>query len=179
MMIYYLMIALSQSCFSTEPSASKPGTELKIIADEMECDQNQNKCVATGNAFAESLNDANGRTLKAEKFIAYFAKKKTSPSEASTSDKKGEKSKFEKLEAIGKVIITDNGTIIHCDRAEYLIANERIDLFDNVKITQGLNQLEGSHGTADLKDHKYKIINTGKQVQALIVDTKGVKDKGR
>jgi lipopolysaccharide export system protein LptA len=155
------LISLS-SVFAKEPQ----NPPLRIVADNMDCDQNQGICIATGNAFAERPHDPERRTIRAHKFTVHFLK--TEKGKASTQ---GETSSTElkELHADGHVVMTDSNTIIRCNRAIYHHVSEDVELFDNVHITQGENQLNGSYGYADLKSKKYRVTNKEDQVQGLFV----------
>ncbi|AIK96482.1 LptA/OstA family protein [Candidatus Odyssella acanthamoebae] len=140
---------------------------IRIISDTMECDQQKNICIATGNAFAEHPHDPDKRTIRAEKFIALFEKMNQN-----AQLKKGEtnKSDLNKIEAHGHVVITDKDTVILCDTAIYDHPTQTIELFGNVKITNEQNQLNGTYGHADLKTKKYRVTNKGSQVEGLFVN---------
>ena len=150
MIAAFICTFLGTACIARELESA-----YKVVADTMECVQEQHVCNAIGNAFAYKLNDPQRRTIKADRFITHF----------------NLENKLERLEAIGEVILTDGDNIVRCDRANYQADTEVADLYDNVKITSGNNQLEGSHGIADMKKRIYKISNGKKRVQALIIDS--------
>ena len=156
-----ILISLS-SVFAKTPQNSS----LRIVADNMDCDQNQGICIATGNAFAERPHDPERRTIRAHKFTVHFLKtakdKVSSQGETSSTELK-------ELHADGNVVMTDSNTIIRCNRAIYHHVSENVELFDNVHLTQGENQLNGSYGYADLKSKKYHVTNKEDQVQGLFV----------
>lgn len=148
--------------------ANPQNNTVRIVADAMDCDQQQNICIATGNAFAERPDDPDKRTIRAEKFIAHFSKS----SQTENKDQNGAgKNDLDKIEAHGHVVITDKDSIILCDKAIYDHPKEIVELFDNVKITNQQNQLNGSYGHADLKTKKYHVTNNGKLVEGLFVNT--------
>jgi lipopolysaccharide export system protein LptA len=146
---------------------SNPGNTIRIISDTMECDQQKNICIATGNAFAERPHDPDNRTIRAEKFIALFEKNnqeaQLKKGETNTND-------LSKIEAHGKVVITDKDTIILCDTAIYDHPTQTMELFGNVKITNDENQLNGTYGHADLKTKKYRVTNKESHVEGLFVN---------
>lgn len=157
------LVCLSMaSSFAAPPT---PDSTIRIVSDAMDCDQEKNICTATGNAFADRPNDPDKRTLRAHKFIAHFKKSESTGSTTGKTD-------LSKLEAIGEVVLTDKDSIILCDKAVYDHPTEEVDLFENVKITNDQNQLNGSYGHADLKTKKYRVTNRTGQVEGLFVNSK-------
>jgi len=146
--------------------AETPDNTLRVVADSMDCDQTQGICVATGNAFAERPQDPDKRTIRANKFTVYFSK---SPSKTSESDDKTSKTNLKEIHADGNVVITDRENIIRSNKAVYHDDSETVELFDDVRLTQGTNQLNGSYGYADLKTKKYRVTNKESQVEGLFV----------
>ncbi len=161
-MINLLALLPVLSLASAEPAQNT----LRVVADSMDCDQNQGVCIATGNAFAERPHDPEKRTIRAHKFTVYFSK-----SEKDQTQQKSEtpSTELKELHADGSVVMTDRENIIRCDRAIYRHSSEDVELFDNVHLTQGENQLNGSYGYADLKSKKYHVTNKEDQVQGLFV----------
>ncbi len=145
--------------------ATPDNSTLRVVADSMDCDQIQGICIATGNAFAERPNDPEKRTIRAHKFTVHFTKADKDKS----SSEESPKTELHKLEADGQVVITDKDTIIRSDKAIYHHDPEVVELFDNVHLTQGANQLNGSYGHADLKSKKYRVTNDKDQVHGLFV----------
>ena len=159
----FIMITLTLSAAFAAPSQNPP---IRIVADHMDCDQNQGICIATGNAFAERPHDPERRTIRAHKFTVHFTK-----TDRGKELDKGEtpSTELNEIHADGEVVMTDRDNIIRCKRAIYRHASEDVELFDNVHLTQGDNQLNGSYGYADLKSKKYRVTNEGEQVQGLFV----------
>ena len=151
-----------------------PSNTIRIISDEMECDQQKNICTATGNAFAERPYDPDRRTIRADKFIAFFDQ-----INQNTQLKNGETNKndLHKIEAHGHVVITDKETVILGDKAIYDHPTQTIELFGNVKITNDQNQLNGTYGHADLKTKKYHVTNKDSRVEGLFVNANKKKVK--
>lgn len=170
-----LMVLFITSSLGMAAVQQQSGNTIRIISDIMECDQQKNLCIASGNAFAEQQPNINKRTLRAEKFIAHFAKSEKKDTKLSEGQTSG--NELDKLEAHGSVVMTDDNNIILCDKAIYDHQTEIVELFENVKITNDQNQLNGTYGKADLKTKKYHVTNKGSQVEGLFVDTKHTKDK--
>jgi lipopolysaccharide export system protein LptA len=147
------------------PAASQ--FNMKILAKQMDCDQNQSKCVATGNATAEKLGDPKTKILKADQITVYFTKEGT-PSPLKVS----------RLEAEGHVFLIIDDMVIQGKRGNYLAESEVAEVFEDVKITSGSNQLEGGYSKVNMKTGQYFIKQDGNQVQALIF-TKETARKGR
>lgn len=173
---------------SNKSKSNEQDSPLRIVSDEMTCDQKTNICVANGNAFAEKLNvpDSDKKTISAERFVAHFKKKdeeegKGHKKRKSLFDKKDKsssdsstdsKTSLEKLEAFGNVVMTDPQSIIRSDEAVYHTDSETVDLAGNVSLTQGKNQLTGTHGHANLRDGTYKVTNESGRVEALFYQKK-------
>lgn len=165
----YLWLILAGFVHAENPPAEQP---LRIIADEMDCDQKTNVCTATGNAFAQKMNDPKKQTISADKLVAYFKKK--DKSEASDESKKTDETQaiagntsLEKLEAFGNVVLADNDSIIKCDRGVYYTDSETADFYENVSVTQGKNELTGDYGHADMKSQTYTVQKKQGRVEGL------------
>lgn len=165
-------------CSAKVPMESKPTEDkksdqpLRIVADEMDCDQKTNICTAKGNAFAQKMNDPKNQTISAHKLIAHFKKKEKSKdsqiqSKDGVSQGIGSNSSLDKIEAIGDVVMADTSSIIKCDRGIYYAETETAELFDNVSLTQGKNELTGTYGNANMKDETYSIKNENGRVEGL------------
>lgn len=161
---------------SKEKSQEQP---LRIVADEMDCDQKTNICTAKGNAFAQKMNDPKNQTISAHTLIAHFKKKdrsapKDNSSKAQEPSQEGDTTQgvsgntsLDKIEAVGDVVMADTSSIIKCDRGIYYAETETADLYDNVSLTQGKNELTGTHGHANMKDETYSIKNENGRVEGL------------
>lgn len=150
------------------PNAESGDGNIKIIADSIECDQIQNTCVATGNAFIEKLNVPDKRTIQAD-FITMVFEKNT---DKNPSDKKDEGmpggQKPKDFHAEGNVLVTIKDSIIRGDEADYNPNTEVAEIHDNVSVTSGRNEILGNYGRADLKTGEYKVINSAGRVTALV-----------
>jgi lipopolysaccharide export system protein LptA len=146
------------------PSSQSPSQpDIKILSDQMDCDQSHNTCIAKGNATAEKLNDPKVKILKADQITAHFAKAGgTGPL------------KVTRLEATGNVFFIIGDIIIQGKRGNYLADSEVAEVFEGVKVTNGKNQLDGDYGTVNMKTGHYSLKGGGERVQALIfTDNKG------
>ena len=159
--IVMILLLTKPSVASVTATPAQPN--IKILATQMDCDQAKNVCIAKGDAIAEKLNDSKVKILKADQITAHFAK------EGGTGPVK-----VTRLEAEGNVIILiGDDIIIQGDRGNYLVGGEKAEseiaeVFDNVKITNGKNQLDGGYAKVHMKTGQYSIKEKGKRVQALI-----------
>lgn len=155
------IISISASLATPKPSSSKTTPQnqpnIKILSDQMDCNQEHSFCVAKGNATAEKLGDSKVKILKADQIKAHFAKE----GEAGPL-------KVVKLEAEGNVFFIIGDIIIQGERGHYVTDSEVAEVFDNVKITNGSNQLDGGYGKVNMKTGHYSIKRDGEPVQALI-----------
>lgn len=142
---------------------------IRILSDEMECDQNQRRCIATGNAIAEKVNDPKKQSISAHKLTAYFSEK--------TETKQ---SQLERIDAEGDVVVTTGDTIIRGPRGTYRVnadkTIESAEIFEDVRVSNDKNQVNGTYGHVDMVTGKYTIQQEpGRQVEALVFTQK--KDK--
>lgn len=158
---------------SQQQTESDPSEQpIRVVGDEMDCDQRTNICRAVGNAFAQKLNDPKQQSISAHMLVAHFEKKekdessKKEPKNESSKDQT-EKTTLKKIEAFGNVILSDTQTVIRCDEGVYYPDTETADLEGNVSLTQGKNQLTGTHGHANLRDGTYNIVNEKGRVEGI------------
>lgn len=143
---------------NAESAKSASASNIKILADQMECDQNNNKCVAIGHAIAQKLNDPDNRTISADKLVAFFSKKELNAP-----------SRLIKIEAEGNVVVTTKETVIRAPRGHYDVDQEYAEMFEDVRVTNTeKNHITGHYGEVCMKTGLYKIKSEGQQVQALI-----------
>lgn len=155
--VYMNLIAIGAAWAESVQSSSSPQGNVKILADNMECDQATNKCVATGNAVAQKLNTPDNQVISAETLIAYFAK--SAPDQPS---------RLVRLEAIGDVMVTTGDTIIRAPRGEYDVDKDYAQLFEDVHVTNKENHVHGHYGEVFMKTGLYKIVSDSDQVEALL-----------
>lgn len=163
----FVTLLLINATFANSAPVPAPLTSaqpnIKILSEQMDCDQNHNVCIAKGNAIAEKLDDSKVKILKADQITSYFSK------EGGTGPLK-----VARLEAEGNVFFIIGDIIIQGKRGIYLAENEIAEVFDDVKITNGNNQLDGGYATVNMKTGRYSIKRGQEPVQALIF-TKGSK----
>ena len=102
---------------------------------------NEGRLEAIGNAKAVRLGD----TLEANKIIAIFKENKQG------------KRVLKTLEALGNVVITTPNEVLTGERAIYQATTNIAEIHENVKITRGLNVLEGSSAQVNLATNVSKI----------------------
>lgn len=158
------------------PTATPPQptglANLKILSDKLECSQEKKICIATGNASAVKLDVPDRQTINADKLIAHFDKEDSK--EGEKEEKKGQ-TKLTHIEAEGNVFMVTGQTIIQGARGTYDNKTEIAHVYENVKITNEENQINGDHGEVDFKTGEYKVDqHAPQQVQALLF-TKGKK----
>jgi lipopolysaccharide export system protein LptA len=171
-------------------SQSQQDQPLRIVADEMDCDQKSNICTATGHAFAQKMNDPKNQTISAHKMVVYFEKKEKSPEkkqqkksheqqkkENQNSQGMGQQLSLKKIIATGDVVMADTSSVIKCDEGTYYADSETVDLEGNVSITQDKNELTGTHGHANLREETYSIKNDEGRVEGLFYQKEKSKAK--
>jgi lipopolysaccharide export system protein LptA len=159
-LVFVSFILLTPTFANPQTQAVAPNTSepnIKILSNQIDCNQEQNVCVAKGNATAEKLNDSKVKLLKADQITAHFAKEgETGPL------------KVTRLEAEGNVFFIIGDIIVQGLRGEYSAETEIAEVFDNVKITNGKNQLDGGYARVNMKTGHYFIKRDGERVSALI-----------
>ena len=163
-LFFIISLVLVAPSFPTTTPLSKNQPNIKILSDEMDCDQTRSVCVAKGNATAEKLGEDKVKILKADQITAHFAK-----------DGGAGPMKITRLEAVGNVFFIIGDISIQGKRGNYITEEDSAEVFDDVKITNRENQLEGGYGKVYLKTGQYTLKNNGERVQALIF----TKDKNK
>ena len=99
--------------------------------------------------------------LKAEKIIAYL--------------NKGGKKDLQKAVAVGNVSVTTPSGSAVGDRGVYSPQENKVELFDNVRIEQNGNYIEGAHAETDLATSISRISgdeNTGGRIRGKFYKTR-------
>ncbi len=126
------------------------GGDLKIVTqkevltaeESLEYWHTKNQGVARGNAIVQF--PERKQLVQADTLIAYFT----------PASKEGEgenKKELDRIEAMGNVLASGPNGIVTGDKATYFGNTEAVEIFDNVKITQGGNVITGGYGRANLK----------------------------
>ncbi|MBM3468044.1 MAG: hypothetical protein FJX71_01270 [Alphaproteobacteria bacterium] len=139
------------------PLTSENQSNIKITSEQINCEQNQNTCTALGNAVAEKLNDPKKKILKADKITVHFTKKQGN-----------EPTKIALLEAEGNVFFIIGDIIIKGKKGNYITESETAEVFEDVKITDDKNQLDGNYASVNMRTGHYSIKGDKNRVQALI-----------
>ncbi len=127
------------------------GGDLKIITpnetltakDSMEYYRNESKGIAKGNAVARFKDK--DQIVRGDTLTAFFI-----PGSQKTSDGKV-KMELEKVEALGNVLASGPDGIVTGDKGVYYDKTDIVEVFDNVKVTQEGNVIEGGYAKANLK----------------------------
>ncbi|MBP9691823.1 MAG: hypothetical protein KBD90_00635 [Alphaproteobacteria bacterium] len=127
------------------------GGNLKIITpkevltarDSIEYWHTKNQGIARGNAIAEFPEKQ--ELVSADTLVAYFV-----PS--SKKDKEGkEKQEIDRVEAEGNMLASGPKGAVTGDRGVYFGKTDMVEVFNNVKVSQGGNIIEGGYARANLK----------------------------
>lgn len=127
------------------------GGNLKIITpkevltarDSIEYYHTDNKGIARGNAIARFPEKE--QLVQADTLVAYFK-----PSSEKTEEGKG-KMALDRVEAEGNLLASGPKGVVTGDRGLYVGKTEMIEVFNNVKVTQEGNVIEGGYAKANLK----------------------------
>lgn len=126
------------------------GGNLKIVTpketltarDSIEYWHSENKGIAHGNAIATFPEKK--EVIQADTLTAYFK-----PSKEKTEGVK-EKSALERVEAEGNTLASGPKGIVTGKRGNYSAKTDIVEIFENVKVTQGGNVIQGEHAIYNL-----------------------------
>jgi lipopolysaccharide export system protein LptA len=121
--------------------------------DSLEYWEKQNAVIARGNANAGNPT----QQVKADLLTGYF---KPGPN--------GNKQLYQ-VEGKGNVVVTGRGSIARAAKAIYNMDSDIATLEGGVKISRGLNQINGERAIYNLKTGQAKITGGSSQVKTLLV----------
>lgn len=127
------------------------GGNLKIVTpketltarDSIEYWHTQNKGIARGNAIA--IFPEKGELIQADTLVAYFK-----PSSEKTKEGK-EKTSIDHVDAEGNMLASSPKGVVTGERGVYFADSNLVEIFNNVKVTQGENVIEGGYARYNLK----------------------------
>ncbi len=111
--------------------------EYLTARDSLEYWHTDNKAIARGNAIATF--PQKGELIQADTLVAYF---KSSPGKAEGENKK---QKLDRVEAEGNILASNPKGIVTGDRGHYLAEAKIVEVFNNVKLLQDDNIIEGGY----------------------------------
>lgn len=166
------------------------GGNLKIVTpketltarDSIEYWHTQNKGIARGNAIARF--PIKQQLIQADTLVAYF-----NPSSEKTKEGK-EKLQVDRVEAEGNMLASGPNGVVTGDRGLYFGNTDMVEVFDNVKVNQEGNVMEGGYAKANLKTnvaelypHPPAVSPTGpiKRISGIIIpkDAKKMKETNK
>lgn len=127
------------------------GGDLKITTpketltakDSIEYYHKENKGIARGNAIARFK--TKNQIVQGDTLTAFFI-----PATQKTEAGK-EKMQIDRVEAVGNILASGPDGIVTGDRGVYYDKTDIVEVFDNVKVTQEGNVMEGGYAKANLK----------------------------
>lgn len=127
------------------------GGNLKILTpkesltarDSIEYWHSNNKGIARGQATA--IFPEKEELIQADTLVAYF-----NPSSERTEENK-EKKSIEKVEAEGHMLASSPKSVVTGDRGVYSAKDHLVEVFNNVKVMQGENVIEGGYARHNLE----------------------------
>jgi len=155
-------------------------TQILTAQDSIEYWPTEKKGVAKGNAVAQFIEEE--QLVQGDTLVAYFK-----PSSKKTEEGK-DKLEVDRVEAEGNVLASGPKGIITGDRGIYFGKTEMVEVFNNVKVSQGENVITGGYVRANLKTdvaelftHPPHVAQTGpiKRISGIIIpkDAKKMKEK--
>jgi lipopolysaccharide export system protein LptA len=165
--IFTLLIFLLASplAYSENKLLNKPSDEpMEITSNRMEA-FNENKLVVfSGNAMAKQGN----KVLKADQLLLYYKKEPDKKDKVGTiaTERTGD---LEKVEAKGKVSLTQGERVATGDDAIYYQDSAKIIMTGNAVLSEGKNSIKGDRVIVFLNENRGVVeSNTKKQVKAII-----------
>jgi len=164
------------------------GGNLKIVTpkevltarDSIEYWHTKNQGIARGNAVAQFPEKQ--EIVSADTLVAYFI-----PSSEKTEEGK-EKLQIDRVEAEGNMLASGPKGAITGDRGVYFGKTDMVEVFNNVKVSQGGNIIEGGYARANLKTNLAEMFaypphttpsGNLKRISGIIIpkSVKGMKEK--
>ncbi|MBY0500818.1 MAG: hypothetical protein K2P93_02305 [Alphaproteobacteria bacterium] len=164
------------------------GGNLKIVTpkevltarDSIEYWHTKNQGIARGNAVAQFPEKE--ELVQADTLVAYFLPSSEKPEEGK------KKQEIDRVEAEGNMLASGPKGIVTGERGVYFGKTNMVEVFNNVKVTQGGNVIEGGYARANLETnvaemytHPPHITPSGapKRISGIIIpkDAKKLKEK--
>ncbi|MBS0272428.1 MAG: hypothetical protein JSR85_07275 [Proteobacteria bacterium] len=132
------------------------GGNLKILTpketitarDSIEYWHTENKGIARGNAVA--VFPEKEELVQADTLVAYFKSSSNTPEKSDKSEKDNEKLAIDRVEAEGNMLASGPKGVVTGDRGIYTAKSHIVEVFNNVKVTQGENVIEGGYARHNL-----------------------------
>lgn len=131
---------------------------IEITSDTLEVKQNEQLAVFRGKVDAIQ----GTMRLRADRLTVHYRENKEDPKQPGIS----------KIEADGNVFVSSPGETASGARGVYYVDRSRIDLFDNVVLTQGNNVLKGQRLEMNLATGESKVAGEGGRVRGVFVPEK-------
>ena len=149
--------------------------DVLTARDDLEYWSAKHMAVARGDAVVVTKDQ---RRIAADVLVAYTSgqgEAKPQPVSQADDDRLGATGKLQKVEAFGHVVVSTPTDVVTGGRGVYVPETGIAVLVDQVRITRGQNQLEGSEAEVNLKSGVSRLIAQRGRVEGLIVpnDTQG------
>ena len=124
--------------------------EILTARDSIEYYHGENKGIARGNALAQFPEKE--QLVQADTLVAYFkpAAEKTITEKKEQKEEGKENIALKRVEAEGNILASGPKGVVTGDRGVYLEQTKTIEVFNNVKITQDKNVIEGEYAKFNL-----------------------------
>jgi lipopolysaccharide export system protein LptA len=114
------------------------GQPIQIQSDRLDAYQEKRVVIFSGNAVATQ----GDRTIKADRLLIYYKNRPGSPEKKDTSDI-GATGDLERLEAQGRVTITETNRLVTGDHAVFYQDSQKIVMTGNAVMRDGKNIIKG------------------------------------
>jgi lipopolysaccharide export system protein LptA len=133
------------------------GGNLRIVTpketitakDSLEYWHAENKGIARGNAIAAF--PAKEELIQADTLVAYFNSSADKTQTKNENEQNNEKTGIDRVEAEGNILASGPKGVVTGDRGTYTAISHIVEVFNNVKLTQGKNVIEGGYARHNLK----------------------------
>lgn len=154
----------SESAVARRKSKIDANQPIKIVSDRLDAYNEKKLVVFSGNAVATQAD----RVIRSDKLLLYY-RKDTDKTEKSAPKSAGEMGELEKIEAKGRVSVTQGEKIVTGDDAVFFQDTQKIVMTGNAVMREGRNIIRGDRIVVFL-DEDRGIVESGanKRVKATI-----------
>jgi lipopolysaccharide export system protein LptA len=149
------------------------GQPIEIQSDRLDAYQEKRVVIFSGNAVATQGN----RTIHADRLLIYYKDRSGNPEKKDVNDIDAT-GDFERLEAQGRVTITETNRIVTGDHADFYQDTQTIVVIGNAVLRDGKNMINGGKITVYLDEDRGVVESSeGKRVKATVFPNEKEQEK--
>lgn len=167
-------IDAKESVAKKKPELNKK-EPIQIVSDRLDAYNEKKLVVFSGHAVATQ----GDKTIKSDRLLLYY-RKDAHENEKAASKKTDEMGDLEKIEAKGRVIVTQGGKIVTGDDAVFYQDTQKIIMTGNAVMREGRSVIRGDKIVVFLEEDRGVVeSNENKRVKAVIYPEDKDKKSGR